>query len=133
MSFLQEIKTPSKEYSPAAFWFWYGDLEEKRLREQINMMVEQGVYNGFMHARAYLKTPYLGEDWWKAVSVCIDEGEKVGFYPWLYDEYAWPSGTAGSTFRHGAQEASRTLAKGECNVSKYLEVKNFSCADDATK
>lgn len=131
MSFLQEIKTPPKQYSPAAFWFWYGELEEKRLREQIDMMVEQGVYNGFMHARAYLKTPYLGEDWFKAVSACIDEGQKVGFYPWLYDEYAWPSGTAGSTFPHGVQAPSRTLAKGECNMAKYLEIKKYDNADDA--
>ena len=131
MSFLEEIKSPAKEYSPAAFWFWYGDLEPEKLRRQIRMMTEQGVYNGFMHARAYLKTEYLGEDWWKAVEACIDEGEKVGFYPWLYDEYAWPSGTAGSTFRHGTQTYSRTLAKGECNISKILEIKTYSSVEEA--
>lgn len=131
MSFLEKIKSPEKEYSPAAFWFWYGDLEPEKLRSQIRMMAEQGVYNGFMHARAYLKTPYLGEDWWKAVEACIDEGEKVGFYPWLYDEYAWPSGTAGSTFSHGTQTYSRTLAKGECNIAKFLEVKTYSSPEEA--
>ena len=74
MKLLEAMKNPPREYSPAAFWFWYGDLEPEQLRQQIRMMVEQGVYNGFMHARAYLKTPYLGEDWWKAIAACIADG-----------------------------------------------------------
>lgn len=130
MKLLDAMKNPPREYSPAAFWFWYGDLEPEQLRQQIRMMVEQGVYNGFMHARAYLKTPYLGEDWWKAIAACIDEGEKVDFYPWLYDEYAWPSGTAGSTFNHGHQAPSRTLAKGPCNMSKSLTPRTFDTVED---
>lgn len=131
MEFLKKIKSPEPQFSPAAFWFWYGELDPDKLRRQIDMMVEQGVYNGFMHARAYLKTPYLGEDWWKAIDACIDESEKVGFYPWLYDEYAWPSGTAGSTFKYGSQAPSRTLAKGECNMAKYLAVKKYQNEEDA--
>lgn len=131
MDFLQKIKSPDHEFSPAAFWFWYGDLKPAELRRQIDMMVEQGVYNGFMHARAYLKTPYLGEDWWKAIDACIDESEKVGFYPWLYDEYAWPSGTAGSTFKYGSQAPSRTLAKGQCNMAKYLKIMRYPDAKAA--
>lgn len=120
MDFLEVMKSLPPEFSPAAFWFWYGELEPERLREQINMMMEQGVHNGFMHARAYLKTPYLGDEWWEAISACIDESNKNGFRPWLYDEYAWPSGTAGSTFDYGYQEPSRILAKGECNMAKSI-------------
>lgn len=125
MEFLKAMKSPPPEFSPAAFWFWYGDLDSERMRKQIDMMVEQGVYNGFMHARAYLKTPYLGEEWWKTISACIDESEKVGFFPWLYDEYAWPSGTAGSTFNYGYQEHSKTLSKGYCNEAKFLSIANY--------
>lgn len=125
MNFMEEFQAPPTRFSPAAFWFWYGELTPQRMREQIRMMTEQGVYNGFMHARAYLKTPYLGKEWWEAVEACVDEGEKTGFYPWLYDEYAWPSGTAGSTFDYGFQAPSRTLAKGECNMSKSLKVHKY--------
>ena len=125
MSIFDNIKCPPKEFSPNAFWFWYGVLKPEELRRQIRLMTEQGVYNGFMHSRAYLKTPYLEDEWWEAVSACVDEGEKTGFYPWLYDEYAWPSGTAGNTFEHGYQKDSRTLASGEKNMAKSLAMRRF--------
>jgi len=125
MSVLENIKHPPKDFSPAAFWFWYGDLKPDELRRQIALMCEQGVYNGFMHSRAYLKTPYLEDEWWEAVSACVDQGEKSGFYPWLYDEYAWPSGTAGSTFEYGYQKFSKTLANGRKNMAKSLVLRRF--------
>lgn len=130
MSMIESIKSPPKEFSPAAFWFWYGVLNPDELRRQIDLMTEQGVYNGFMHSRAYLKTPYLEDEWWDAVAACVDEGEKVGFYPWLYDEYAWPSGTAGNTFDYGYQKPSRTLADGEKNMAKSLAMRRFASASD---
>ena len=130
MSILDKIKLPPKEFSPAAFWFWYGTLNPDELRRQINLMVEQGVYNGFMHSRAYLKTPYLEDEWWEAVSACVEEGEKTGFYPWIYDEYAWPSGTAGSTFQYGYQKFSRTLANGSKNMAKSLVLQRFASANE---
>lgn len=126
MSIFEAIKHPPKEFSPAAFWFWYGDLKPDELRRQIDLMVEQGVYNGFMHSRAYLKTPYLEDEWWEAVSACVDEGEKTGFYPWIYDEYAWPSGTAGSTFEYGYQKFSRTLENGKKNMAQSLVLQRFA-------
>ena len=95
-----------------AFWFLNGELKKERLAWQIGQMVEKGVYGGFMHPRAYLKTPYLEDEWWDAVGVCVEESRKQGFAPWLYDEYAWPSGTAGSTFEYGFQKPSRILSRG---------------------
>ena len=130
MSIFDKIKHPPSEFSPAAFWFWYGELDPDELRRQIVLMCEQGVYNGFMHPRAYLKTPYLEDEWWNAISACVDESEKTGFYPWLYDEYAWPSGTAGSTFPYGYQKPSRTLAVGKNNMAKSLVLRRFPSIAD---
>lgn len=126
MDFIKQFQDPPKDYSMLAFWFWNGELKEDRLRWQIGEMVDKGVYGGFMHSRAYLKTPYLEQEWWDAVGACVDEGKKKGFHPWLYDEYAWPSGTAGSTFEYGFQKPSRTLAEGEQNMAKGLYAKVFA-------
>jgi hypothetical protein len=120
MDFISQFGKPPKEFSPAAFWFWYGELEPRRLEQQIDEMVGKGVFNAFMHARAYLKTPYLEKDWWEAVEACVRRGKQAGFFPWLYDEYAWPSGTAGSTFEYGSQKPSRVLALGRQNMAKRL-------------
>ena len=65
MDFLEKMRALPRGFSLAAFWFWYGDLSPERMREQIRMMTEQGVWNGFMHARAYLKTPYWGDGWYE--------------------------------------------------------------------
>lgn len=132
MSVRDEFINPPKEYSLVPFWFWNGTLEPEKLKHQMNMMIEKGIYGAFMHARAYLRTPYLEEDWWHAVDACVEEGKKKGFQPWLYDEYAWPSGTAGSTFEYGYQKASRTLSKGICNMAKGLRVVPFKakCAEE---
>ena len=118
-----QFSDPPREYSGLAFWFWNGTLEPEKLKKQIRMMEEQGIYGAFMHARAYLKTPYLEKEWWDAVQACVEEGERIGFHPWLYDEYAWPSGTAGSTFEYGYQKPSAILSKGPQNMARELEIK----------
>lgn len=126
MNWMKQFQNPPREYSAVPLWFWNGTLEPDRLRWQIDEMVDKGIYGAFMHARAYLKTPYLEQEWWDAVEACVDEGKRKGFGAWLYDEYAWPSGTAGSVFEYGYQKPSRVLAEGECNMAKGLEVKSFA-------
>lgn len=129
MEWIENFQKPDPGYSLLAFWFLNGELKEKDLRWQIGQMVKKGVYGGFLHPRAYLKTPYLEQEWWDAVGVCLDESRKKGFYPWLYDEYAWPSGTAGSTFEYGFQKPSRILAKGPENMAKGLYYKFYESED----
>ncbi len=122
MDLIKRFADPEKKYSALAFWFWNGTLNPDFLAWQIDQMTDKGIYGGFMHARAYLKTPYFGDGWWKAIDRCITQAQKDGFSLWLYDEYAWPSGTAGSIFDYGYQSASRVLACGECNMAKGLSV-----------
>ncbi|WP_319558908.1 glycosyl hydrolase [Marispirochaeta sp.] len=125
MDIFSEFAHPDRIWSPIAFWFWNGELNPDFLAWQMDEMTDKGVYGGFMHARAYLKTPYLGKAWWKAVGRCVEHGREIGFSPWLYDEYAWPSGTVGSIFEYGYQEPSRILAMGEEHMAKGLSVKTF--------
>ncbi len=99
----------------------------------MDQMREQGISNAFMHARAYLKTPYLGNEWFQVMDACVRHAKETGFYPWLYDEYAWPSGTCGSIFSHGLQAPSRVLAKGRCNMAKGLDAEIITGTPDATR
>ena len=70
---------PEKTYSAAAFWFLNGRLEKERLKHQIDEMADQGVYQAFMHPRAYLVTPYLEEEWWDAIGACVTHAARTGF------------------------------------------------------
>lgn len=124
------LKNPPQKYSPLAFWFLFGKLKSDKLRWQIRQMVEKGVYGGFMHARAYLETPYLEKAWWEAIDACVDEAKKTGFDAWIYDEYAWPSGTAGSIFTYGLQKPSRVLSEGVRNMGKGLSFRKFASMEE---
>ncbi len=125
MDILQHFKTPPRIYSPVPLWFWNGEPELEKLQWQIDEMVDKGVYGAFMHPRANLRTPYLEEEWWRLIDGCLERGREKGFQPWLYDEYAWPSGTAGSTFDYSYQKPSRVLAEGEQNMAKGLYTRTY--------
>jgi hypothetical protein len=125
------FKSPPKEYSPLAFWFWNGTLEAGKLVRQIDEMSSKGVHGAFMHARAYLRTPYMEQEWWDAIGACVERSREIGFSPWLYDEYDCPSGTAGSTFEYSYQKPSRVLARGEQNMAKGLRVKHYQVSGTA--
>ena len=133
MDIISQFREPDRKYSVLAFWFLSGKLEEEKLRWQIDEMVDKGVYGGFMHPRAYLETPYLEQEWWDAIDACVDEARKTGFSAWIYDEYAWPSGTAGSTFEYGFQKPSRTLAMGRENMAKGLYAKRFITEEEVKR
>ena len=71
-----EFLNPAREYSPMPFWFWNGELDGKRIQEQIRLMVDQHVYGAFLHARDGLQTPYLSEQWWEAIDAGLQEARR---------------------------------------------------------
>jgi len=79
----------------APFWSWNDKLDPKELRRQIREFHQQGIGGFFMHARIGLDTPYMSEEWMRAVEACVDEAKKLNMLAWLYDEDKWPSGFAG--------------------------------------
>ena len=91
-SLYTEFLNPPREYSPMPFWFWNGELDGKRIQEQIQQMVDQHVYGAFVHARDGLQTPYLSEQWWNAIEAGLQEAKRSGFLFNFVDEYDWPSG-----------------------------------------
>ncbi len=85
----------NKEFRPAPFWFLNHKLEEKELTWQLEKMKEQGIGGAVLHSRHGLNTPYLSEEWFKALETCIKKAKELGMVLWLYDEENWPSGPAG--------------------------------------
>lgn len=81
-------------FKSLCFWSWNDNLEENELRRQINEFKAQNIGGFFIHARAGLKVPYMGEKWFEVVAWAIDEAKNCGLDVWLYDEDGWPSGFA---------------------------------------
>ncbi|MDR3710526.1 MAG: hypothetical protein P4L33_19675 [Capsulimonadaceae bacterium] len=86
---------PTSEYRGAPFWSWNTRLDIEALKRQIAIMKEMGFGGYHIHSRTGLDTPYLGEDFMKAVVASADFGETLGMLTWLYDEDRWPSGAGG--------------------------------------
>lgn len=91
----QQFLSPSATYRPQPFWFLNHQLDESRLRWQIQEMAAKGVGGVVLHARHGLLTPYMSDEWLRMIEVCVDELGKHSMEAWLYDEDNWPSGTFG--------------------------------------
>ena len=89
------FQSPGSEYRGKPFWSWNGELDEKELLFQVNVMQEMGFGGFFMHSRVGLSTEYLGDKWFELTNACADRGVDIGLEAWIYDEDRWPSGSAG--------------------------------------
>ncbi|HID10703.1 MAG TPA: hypothetical protein EYP17_05310, partial [Candidatus Latescibacteria bacterium] len=97
-------------YRSVPFWIWNGRLKPEELRRQIREFKDMGLGGFFMHARtAGLITPYMGKEWMECVGASIDEARKLGIYPWLYDEYGFPSGKAGGKVPEAGEDYQRKV------------------------
>jgi hypothetical protein len=88
------FQDPPRTYSVRPFWFWNDRLDAKEIEWQIEQMVAQGVYGAYLHPRAGLDTPYLSEDYFRAVGAGLEKARRLGFSFGFVDEYEWPSGEA---------------------------------------
>ena len=69
------------------------------------MMADKGVHAAMPHPRFGMdRRLYLEEPFWKAMDATLDEARKAGSSIWLYDEYNWPSGSAGGRVTDGHPE-----------------------------
>ena len=63
------FKNPTAEYRGTPFWAWNCKLNENMLLEQIEYLKEMGFGGFYMHTRAGMETPYLGEEFMNMVMV----------------------------------------------------------------
>lgn len=106
------FKNPPPAYSIIPFWSLNNTLDSNRMKWQVDQMLDKGVYGAFMHARDGLDqsaTPYFSDGWWNAIESVVRYAHEKGFYPYIYDEDKWPSGSAGG--RTIAQNPARNVKK----------------------
>lgn len=82
---------------PNPLWFWNNStVEPDELKRQITQFKEAG-YGGvsILPFGKDFKPEYLTEEYFQAYRVCMEEAKRLGLKLWIYDEYGFPSGTAG--------------------------------------
>jgi len=100
---LKEFVDPPKHYRPSPVWSWNSQIDTSEIETQIRDMKKRGFGGFIIHSADGLKTPYLGDDWIKAVRKAVETASEVKIEAWLHDEDRTPSGYAGGTVikQHG--------------------------------
>ncbi len=116
----QRFNAPGVEYRGKPFWSWNGELEEKELVRQAEIMKEMGLGGYFMHSRAGLITEYLGEKWFDCINAVSDCSKEIGMEAWLYDEDRWPSGSAGGMVTQNPKYRMKSMYVYEMKPEQFV-------------
>ena len=127
--FMEQFKSPAKEYRGAPFWAWNTELKEDLIASQIKNFSGMGMGGFHVHVRTGLKTPYLSPEFLDSVEFSISEARKRDLLVWLYDEDRWPSGFGGGKVTENHDFRCRyLLATRHKQGTKEYEVSYDSCA-----
>jgi len=91
----ETFKVPLMRFSPIPFWFWNSEMDEEKMDWELKEFKDKGINSFFIHGRFGLKVPYLSQEWFRKVEYALNKARDLGLKVWIYDEYNWPSGTAG--------------------------------------
>ncbi|MBE6929294.1 MAG: hypothetical protein E7463_03350 [Ruminococcaceae bacterium] len=92
---LSGLEKPHHDYRPALMWFWNDELREEEISAQLEEFAKKGVNDFFVNATWGMTDEYLGERYFEIVKHTVKEAKRLGLSFWIYDEFNWPSGTAG--------------------------------------
>ncbi len=77
------------------WWIWNGDMDYGEMAWQLEEMARAGITGVMVWARFGLEMEYLSEAFFDRMEFTAQKCEQLGLELWIFDEYAWPSGSAG--------------------------------------
>jgi len=91
----QRFIAPPREFGPTPFFALNDDLDPERVRAALSLLHDRGAAGVFLHPRTGMTVPYLSEEFWARIGAAIEHCAAIGLKAWLYDDFNWPSGSAG--------------------------------------
>ncbi len=92
---IYDFKLMGDEYNPVVMWYWMDITTKKEIEFQLGEFKKMGIYEYFIHPMFGLRDDYLEDEFMELIAFAIEVTKKLGMKFWIYDEYNWPSGTAG--------------------------------------
>ena len=92
---IRAFREPSGEYSPLLMWFWNDVITEEQITFQMEKMREQNITNFFIHPAGGFAIEYLSDRYMELIQYVVREAKRLDMHYWIYDEYEFPSGSAG--------------------------------------
>lgn len=106
-----DFAKPPLGFAPRPLWFWNNTpVSAGEIASQMQSARDQCGYGGFgiLPFGKEFKPEYLSEDYFKIYGVALETARKLGMTMCLYDEYGFPSGSAGAG--HGDDKPRFALA-----------------------
>jgi len=97
---------PPLKYATRPLWFWNNTtVTEEGIVEQMQQARDKCGYGGFgiLPFGNDFKPTYLTEDYFKVYGVALRKAKELGMTMCLYDEYGFPSGSAGAMHGDGVR------------------------------
>jgi hypothetical protein len=95
----QEFVDPPLKYATRPLWFWNNTtVTEENIAEQMQEARDKCGYGGFgiLPFGEGFKPEYLTEEYFKVYGVALKKAKELGMTLCIYDEYGFPSGSAGA-------------------------------------
>jgi hypothetical protein len=95
----QQFAAPPQRYWPRPLWFWNDTrVTTDGVREQMQLARDRSRYGGFgiLPFGRNFSPSYLSEEYFQVYGAALDQAKALGLTLSLYDEYGFPSGSAGS-------------------------------------
>ena len=110
----QDFYKTIPEFGIMPFWFVNGRMEYDEMEYQLKEYKAKGIPGIYIHARfgTLENTGYLTDDWFDRLRFTVEKAREIGLQIWVYDEYNWPSGTAGK----------QVMAQDKNLTQRYLEL-----------
>lgn len=116
----QDFRKTIPEFGIMPFWFVNGRMDYDEMEYQLKEYKAGGIPGIYIHARfgTLENTGYLTEDWFDRLRFTVEKAREIGLQIWVYDEYNWPSGTAGK----------QVMAHDKNLTQRYLELVEVTVA-----
>ena len=88
----QKLPMSAKRQTGPLFWL-HGDETPERLNLELDKVAEAG--NGAFTAESRPHKDWLGEGWYRDLSICLKSAKRHDLKMWIFDEDWWPSQTVG--------------------------------------
>ena len=87
------IQVPEKEFGPAPWYGWMGNLTKKNIDEDLKRFLDMEIYEIIIIPLYGLKPEYLGKEYCELFRHTCGRCREWGMKLWIYDDFNWPSGT----------------------------------------
>ncbi len=117
-SLRQEFADPPARWKSRPLWFWNGPLDQAITTQIMEASVASGYFGFGILPTADMGVPFMSPEFLNHYRHAIETAARLGMKMCLYDEFWFPSGSAGGLLKERFPEAlSKRLDQVEMNVA----------------